>query len=74
MASHLAIAVKTPQVLLLGPTATAELDLYGRGVKLVSDFPCVPCFNNNCTRSPGCVESIPVSRVMKAIEEVLCAS
>jgi heptosyltransferase-2 len=70
-AMHIAIAVGTPPVVLLGPTHTPEIYLYERGVKVVSDFDCVPCFDNECDKSPGCVESIPVSRVMDALAEVL---
>jgi ADP-heptose:LPS heptosyltransferase len=71
MAMHLALAVHTPPIVLLGPTHTSEIYLYGRGDKIVSDYDCVPCFRNDCKKSPGCVESIPVERVMKAIEETI---
>jgi ADP-heptose:LPS heptosyltransferase len=71
MAMHLALAVHTPPIVLLGPTHTPEIYLYGRGEKIVSDYDCVPCFRSDCDKSPGCVESIPVERVMKAIEEML---
>lgn len=68
---HLAIAEKTPQVVLFGPTCAQEIELYGRGEKVVSPLPCVPCYRKTCDHSPNCMEAIRPATVAEAVERLI---
>ncbi|MDQ7823552.1 MAG: glycosyltransferase family 9 protein [Candidatus Eremiobacteraeota bacterium] len=69
-ALHMAIALKVPVVALFGPTCHSEIYLYGRGEKVVSDFPCAPCYRGNCEKEPRCMDSIRAGEVMAKITSV----
>ena len=71
LAMHLAIAVKTPVVALFGPTCAQEVELYGRGVKVVSPKECAPCYRKECHVNPTCLEEISEERVLEALTGVL---
>jgi ADP-heptose:LPS heptosyltransferase len=68
MAMHVAIAGGVPVVVLFGPTCPQEIDLYGRGEKIVTRLRCAPCYCRACDRSPNCMEDIGVERVLAAVE------
>jgi ADP-heptose:LPS heptosyltransferase len=70
LAMHLAIAVGTPVVALFGPTCAQEVELYGRGIKLVSPKPCAPCYRARCLDRPTCLEEIPEEHVMQALRSL----
>jgi len=57
-AMHLAIGLKVPVLLLLGPTCHQELELYGRGAKVISDFACSPCYLGACPREISCMQAM----------------
>ena len=68
MAMHVAIAMDVPCVVLFGPTCHQEIDLYGRGEKVLTTRSCSPCYARHCDRSPNCMDDIPVERVMAAVQ------
>jgi heptosyltransferase-2 len=68
---HLAIGLKKRVIALFGPTCAQEIELYGRGDKVVSSIPCVPCYRRNCEVSPNCMEAITAEEVMKRIKGLL---
>jgi heptosyltransferase-2 len=53
IAMHIAIAVRTPALVYFGSTCSAEIELYGRGAKLVSGLECAPCYKRVCPVLPG---------------------
>lgn len=71
MALHAAIAADVPCVALFGPTCPQEIDLHGRGEKIVTTLPCAPCYRRHCDRSPSCMDDIPVERVLAAVQRCL---
>jgi len=71
MALHVAVAVGVPVVALFGPTVAQEIEVFGRGRKLVSPAECAPCYLRACDRSPSCMDQLPVNTVMDALREVL---
>jgi heptosyltransferase-2 len=71
LAMHLAIGQKIPVVVLLGPTCHQEIELYGRGTKIVSDFACSPCYRSTCDNPVNCMDAISVDRVFNAAAELL---
>jgi len=67
MALHLAIALKVPVVVLLGPTCSQEIDLYGRGEIIVGKALCAPCYRASCD-DPVCMESIKPKEVFEVVK------
>ncbi len=70
-ALHLAIGLKKKVVALFGPTCAQEIELYGRGVKILSPLSCAPCYRRKCDTSPNCMEAISAEEVLKAIRSLL---
>ena len=71
LALHVAAALWKKVVALFGPTSEAEIDLYGRGIKLASDAPCVGSYRTRCDVLPTCMERIRVGQVHDAIRQLL---
>jgi ADP-heptose:LPS heptosyltransferase len=67
-AMHLAIGLKKKVIALFGPTCAQEIELYGRGEKVASSFPCAPCYRRKCEVSPNCMEGVTAEEVMKKIQ------
>lgn len=70
LALHLAIALKKQIVTFFGSTCHQEIDLYGRGKKLVAGVDCAPCYKGNCD-TMICMKSIHANDVFHACKEVL---
>ncbi len=70
-ALHLAIGLKKKVVAIFGPTCAQEIELYGRGEKILSSISCAPCYRRKCDVSPNCMEAITVEEVMKSIRALL---
>jgi heptosyltransferase-2 len=68
---HMAVAERVPQVVLFGPTCPQEIELYGRGEKIVSPLDCGPCYRRDCRRSPTCMERIDIVEVVAAVARQL---
>jgi lipopolysaccharide heptosyltransferase III len=58
LAMHIAIALKVPVLAILGPTCHQEIELYGRGSMIVSDFDCSPCYLGVCPKERTCMDAI----------------
>ena len=71
LAVHVAAARKRPAVVLFGPTSAAEIELYGRGRKIVPDIDCVCCYLPRCDRTPHCQALIEPQVVLDAVRELL---
>jgi len=71
MGLHIAVALGVPTVAIFGPTAPQEIDLYGRGRKIVTTVDCAPCYARSCDRSPTCMDAVSVDEVFEALREVL---
>jgi ADP-heptose:LPS heptosyltransferase len=70
-ALHLAIGLRKAVVTLFGPTCAQEIDLYGRGEKIISPLSCAPCYRRTCSVSPNCMEAITPEDVIIKIEKLL---
>ncbi|MBL8753177.1 MAG: glycosyltransferase family 9 protein [Planctomycetes bacterium] len=75
LAVHVAAARKVPAVVLFGPTSAAEIELYGRGTKLVPQgLDCLCCYLPRCDRVPHCQALIPPAQVLQAVQHWLAAA
>ena len=68
---HVALGFGKKVVGLFGPTSSAEIDVYGRGVKIVSDADCACCYLRACERRPSCMARISPSVVFEAVQGLL---
>ena len=73
LAMHLALATKRPVVAIFGSTCPQEIELYGRGEKIVPKIDCHPCYRRDCDRTPTCADAVGVEQVFSALRRVLDA-
>lgn len=71
LAMHLAIGLKVPVVVILGPTCHQEIELYNRGAKIISDFECSPCYLSKCPKAYTCMDATPADEVYATTVRVL---
>ena len=69
---HLAIGLKKHVIAWFGLSCAAEIDLYGRGKKIIRDLPCAPCWKKRCDKSHGpiCVTEFKPEWIVQAVLEV----
>lgn len=70
-ALHIAIALKKKVVAIFGPTCAQEIELYGRGEKMITSLPCAPCYRRSCEVAPNCMQAIKAEEVMAKIRALL---
>jgi lipopolysaccharide heptosyltransferase III len=72
LAVHVAAARKVPAVVLFGPTSAAEIELYGRGEKIVpAGLDCLCCYLPICDVVPHCQALIQPATVLAAVQRQL---
>jgi ADP-heptose:LPS heptosyltransferase len=71
---HLACALGTPAVCLVGPTSPWELDCYGTNRVVHADLPCIACYLGTCPLPTTCMDALTPAQVLPAIEAVVAAS
>lgn len=73
IALHVAIATRTPVVSYFGSTCAPEIELYGRGRKIVSGLPCAPCYKRVCPIDDQCMSEIAVEKLIAEGNALLAA-
>ncbi|WP_123580754.1 glycosyltransferase family 9 protein [Abditibacterium utsteinense] len=68
---HVAIAREIPTVALFGSTCAPEIDLYGRGEKIVASVDCAPCYLKKCPIGEICLDDIKFEDVFAALQRQL---
>jgi ADP-heptose:LPS heptosyltransferase len=68
---HVALGLGKKVVALFGPTSAAEIDVYGRGIKIVPDSECACCYLRQCDREPSCMDEIDVESVFDAVTKLI---
>ncbi|GAB4312531.1 MAG: glycosyltransferase family 9 protein [Candidatus Sumerlaeia bacterium] len=71
LAMHLAIGLGKHVVVFFGPTCAQEIDLYGRGAKIVTDFECSPCYLKTCDKNPTCMQALTAESLLGALHPIL---
>lgn len=74
LALHVALALGRPVVAWFGPTCHQEIDLFGLGEKLVTDFPCSPCYLKSCPKPVFCLSALAPETVLAAADRVLTSA
>jgi heptosyltransferase-2 len=65
---HMAVSQKKYVVAWFGPTCAHEIDLYGRGEKILTAASCSPCWKRSCSESVMCYDQVQAKEIVKAIE------
>lgn len=68
---HVAIARQVPVVALFGSTCAQEIDLYGRGEKVVTSVECSPCYLKKCPIGEICLDDLKFEDVFAALSRQL---
>ena len=68
------LAMKRPVVALFGSTQPHEIELFGRGEKVVTPATCAPCYRRSCDIHPSCMELIDSRRVFEAVRRYTSGS
>jgi len=71
LALHIGIALRKRLVAYFGPTSDAEIDLYGRGEKVLPTRPCGCYYQNQCTQKVSCMDNLRESDMLAAVERQL---
>jgi heptosyltransferase-2 len=66
LAMHLALALGRRSVAIFGPTCAQEIEMFGRGVKIVSPIECSPCYKRACDFDPHCMDKVKTETVVEA--------
>ncbi len=67
LAAHIALALGKQTVIFFGSTCPREVELYNRGEKIVSDFPCSPCYLKTCDKNITCMSDLKPETVYQAV-------
>ncbi len=71
LAMHMALATGLPVVVIFGSTCAQEIEVYGRGRKIVPTVDCHPCYKKTCDLEKTCVDSISTETVFQGIKDLL---
>lgn len=71
LALHAATALKKKVICLFGPTSSAEIEDYGRIIKVIPDMDCLVCYKQDCDFVPNCMEKITSEMVIKKIKKII---
>lgn len=71
LALHVSIALRKQTVAYFGPTSDAEIDLYGRGEKVIPRSPCQCYYQNQCTQKVSCMDNLKEEDMLAAVERQL---
>jgi len=66
---HMAISQKKYITAWFGPTCAQEIELYGRGDKVLTKAPCAPCWKRSCGEKKMCYDQVDLSQVMESVEK-----
>ena len=68
---HMAIALDKHVVAWFGPTSPQEIDLYDRGVKVLADVGCAPCWKSSCDVLEPCRDRVRPEWICDAVNDCL---
>ncbi len=66
---HMAISQKKWVVAWFGPTCAQEIDLFDRGIKILSKAECAPCWKRSCQKSVMCYDQVSFQEIISGVEK-----
>ncbi|AFH49420.1 Heptosyltransferase II [Ignavibacterium album JCM 16511] len=71
LALHVATALKKNVICLFGPTSSAEIEDYGRIIKITPDMDCLVCYKQDCDFVPNCMDKITSDMILEKINSLI---
>ncbi len=71
LALHVATALKKKVICLFGPTSSAEIEDYGRIIKIAPDMDCLVCYKQDCDFVPNCMDKITSEMVVEKVNSFI---
>jgi ADP-heptose:LPS heptosyltransferase len=68
---HLGLALGKKIVALFGPTSAPEIEMYGRGTKMVPSVECQCYYKRSCVAEQSCMETIAPEQVFESLQQLL---
>lgn len=68
---HMSIAARKWVVAWFGPTCAQEIELYGRGQKILTQAGCSPCWKRACAEKVMCYDQVDFNQVTASLKEGL---
>lgn len=65
---HMGIALEKWVVAWFGPTCAHEIDLFGRGVAVLTQASCAPCWKRQCDKPILCYDQVATQEFLRGIE------
>ncbi|WP_413561011.1 glycosyltransferase family 9 protein [Bdellovibrio sp. HCB209] len=65
---HMAISQGKQVIAWFGPTCAHEIDLFDRGVAVITKSPCSPCWKRACEKSIMCYDQVSLQEIAHAVE------
>jgi heptosyltransferase-2 len=65
---HMAIALAKWTVAWFGPTCAHEIELYDRGMSVLTRASCSPCWKRHCEKNPMCYDLVSIDELMRGVE------
>lgn len=66
---HLGIALNKYVIVSFGSTAANEIELYGKGEKIIPEIKCSPCYKRKCPIGEKCMQIIKPDDIVKKVIE-----
>ena len=70
LAFHIATALKKKVLVLIGPTSSSELDVFGKGEKIIA-HPCDCFYRPHCLRQKSCLNAVSEFQILSAVKRLL---
>lgn len=67
LALHVGVALEKRIVAYFGPTSDAEIELYGKGEKVLPSVPCACYYRNQCTQDQSCMDHLREEDMLAAL-------
>jgi heptosyltransferase-2 len=67
LALHVGVALNKRIVAYFGPTSDTEIELYGRGEKVLPSIPCGCYYRNQCTQTTSCMDNLREEDMLAAL-------
>ncbi|MFH1367809.1 MAG: glycosyltransferase family 9 protein [Elusimicrobiota bacterium] len=71
LALHAGLGLKKKVIGIFGPTSSAEIEMYKRGIKVVTPKNCACCYLQKCDKKPSCMDMIKPEAILKAVHALL---
>ncbi len=65
---HMAIGLKKYVIAWFGPTCAHEIELYGRGERVLSHANCSPCWRRSCQKTVMCYDLVNIDELVSAVK------